>query len=242
MRQMWKEIPNTEGLYLISDKGRVFSVRSNRLLKRQYQSNGYERTELNINGVSKKYFVHRLVAEAFLPNPNNYPIVNHKDENPKNNCVDNLEWCTAKYNSNYGTCKERRVANTDYKRGADNPKSLKVYQFDLQGNFIAEYGSCREAAKATGLLANKISETRSGKRKQHGGFYWSDSREKFVYEARPNAQFRKGAILMIDSKGNVIKRYETPRELEKDGFRQISVNRVCRGERNTYKGYLFKHE
>ena len=108
----WKEIENTNGRYLVSDDGRVFSVLSNRIIKQQLNNTGYYRVELNINGVVKRLLVHRIVAKAFIPNPNNYEYVNHKDENHKNNHVDNLEWCTPKYNTNYGTCIQRRVLHT----------------------------------------------------------------------------------------------------------------------------------
>ena len=69
----------------------------------------YKRVNLCINGVGHKKTIHRLVAEAFIPNPNNYPCINHKDENKENNNANNLEWCTYKYNSNYGTCRERTL-------------------------------------------------------------------------------------------------------------------------------------
>lgn len=100
----WKPIEKYDGLYLISDDGKIFSVRSNKLLKPQIQKTGYIKIEFNIDGKHKKEYIHRLVAEAFIPNPNNYPIINHKDENPQNNCVDNLEWCTYQYNTSYGNC------------------------------------------------------------------------------------------------------------------------------------------
>lgn len=238
---MWKEIPNTDGLYLISDDGKVFSVRSNRLIKNQLSNKGYYRVELNFSGKAEKYSVHRLVAEAFIPNPDNLPEVNHKDENPLNNHVSNLEWCTHLYNVNYGT----RVARIQSKRqtpmGADNSQSIRVYQFDLNGNFIAEYGSCGEAGRETGLRAASVARAARGKRKQYAGFYWNDKKE-FLYNGVRNQKFKQGAILKCDMDGNVIKRYERSLDLKADGYNQISVNRVCRGERNTYKGYKWMHE
>ena len=238
---MWKEIPNTDGLYLISDDAKVFSVRSNRLLKPYLQANGYWRLELNIGGKHKKYFLHRLVAEAFVPNPNGYPIINHKDENPSNNRADNLEWCTHKYNSNYGTCQERIQSHRRTPSGADNPQSIRVYQYTLDGEFIAEYGSCGEAGRETGLRASSIARAVNGSRRQYAGFYWSDKKE-FSFSKEINAQFRNGAILKCDENGNVVKRYETPLQLKQDGYNQIPINRVCRGERKTYKGFHWRHE
>lgn len=238
---MWKEIPNTDGLYLISDDGKVFSTRSNKVLKNQRMKNGYWRIELNFNGRYERHSIHRLVAESFVPNPNNYPCVNHKDENPSNNHASNLEWCTHKYNSNYGTCQERIKKHRQSPKGADNPQSIRVYQYSLDGKFIAQYGSCGEAGRVTGLRSSSIARAANGSRKQYAGFYWSDKKE-FLYDSTYEQHFKKGAILKCDAEGNVIKRYETSLQLREDGYRQISVNRVCRGERKTYKGYAWKHE
>ena len=87
----WKPIENYDGLYLISDEGKIFSVRTEKILRTDINRAGYERVELNVNGIAQKHSVHRLVAENFIPNPDNLPCVNHKDENPRNNHADNLE-------------------------------------------------------------------------------------------------------------------------------------------------------
>ena len=110
MKEMWKDIKNYEGLYQVSNFGRVRSYpnkfHKDFLIMSQVIINGYYSVGLNKNGKKKLRFVHRLVAEAFIPNPDNLPQVGHKDENNFktgdgcNNCVDNLEWCTAKENSN----------------------------------------------------------------------------------------------------------------------------------------------
>ena len=236
----WKEIPDTDGLYLISDAGKVFSVRNNRILKNQRLQNGYWRIELNINGEYKRHFIHRLVAENFLPNPDNLPCVNHKDENPSNNHVSNLEWCTHQYNMNYGTCIERRVKNRPKKESSDYYWSKKVYQFDLEGNFIAEYGSFAEAARNIEGSDNCIKKVVNGIMKKYKGYYWN-TEKVFNYNPEKIHGLKKGAILQLEN-GKVINRYANGNELEKAGFNQISVNRVCRGERNTYKGYMWKHE
>lgn len=178
---------------------------------------------------------------AFIPNPDNLPFVNHKDENPKNNHVDNLEWCTPKYNSNYGTQIERRLAHTVKKFGADNARSKAVYQFDLDGNFIAEYGSGYEAERATGLSAGVIRKVCKGIMKSFGGYYWSDTKE-FNYNPEITLHLRKGVVLMYDLNGNFIKRYETSNELKADGFPTTQVSRVVNGVRKSYKGYVFKRE
>lgn len=108
----WKDIKGYEGLYQISNKGRVKSLGNNKSRKEKIRdgkidNNGYKRIGLCKNGKEKKYKIHRLVAQAFLPNPDNLPVVNHKDENKLNNNVENLEWCTQEYNCNYGSRNEK---------------------------------------------------------------------------------------------------------------------------------------
>jgi hypothetical protein len=142
---------------------------------------------------------------------------------------------------NYGTRTERIIAHRDARRGADNSQSIKVYQYTLEGDFIAEYGSCGEAGRQTGLRWSSIARAARGERKQYAGFYWNDKKE-FLYNGVRNQKFKQGAILKCDMDGNVIKRYERSLDLKADGYSQISVNRVCRGERKSYKGYEWKHE
>ena len=118
----WKPVVGYEGLYEVSNKGNVRSIdrevnQSNgsighykgKMLKGEYDKQGYKRYRLSKNSKSKKIFAHQLVAIAFIPNPypERYKFVNHKDETHNNNCVENLEWCDAKYNNNYGTFKQR---------------------------------------------------------------------------------------------------------------------------------------
>lgn len=119
--EFWKDIEGYEGLYQVSNLGRVrsldrvvegksSSVRLHRgkILSPGVNSTGYYMVVLHKDGGGRAYTVHRLVSNTFIPNPYNYPYVNHKDENKLNNSVDNLEWCTVKYNTNYGTANLRR--------------------------------------------------------------------------------------------------------------------------------------
>lgn len=103
MKEVWKDIPMYEGIYEVSTFGRVRSKVTGSITIGYPNHKGYLRAYIYLNGMMKKEFVHRLVAITFLPNPNNYPQVNHKDEDKTNNRVDNLEWCTCEYNNNYGT-------------------------------------------------------------------------------------------------------------------------------------------
>ena len=110
----------------------------------------------------KKFLIHRLVAEAFINNPDNLPCVNHKDENKHNNHVDNLEWCTNKYNLNYGSRNER----------IRNSLSKKVYQYTLDGEFVREWESTNECGR-NGYNQGKIASCCRGEIKTHKGYRWS---------------------------------------------------------------------
>lgn len=188
--EIWKDISNYEGLYQVSNLGRVKSleriiIRKNnkqlsikeKILKPQNMKN-YKFVRLSKNNETKQHFIHRLVAQAFLDNQHNYNEVNHKDENPSNNIVSNLEWCSHKYNMNYGTINIRRaITEKNTKKGRVynynhncNHKGKKVVQYDLQGNFIKEWKSIAEASKT--LKLNKIWEVCNNKRNKCGNFIW----------------------------------------------------------------------
>ena len=115
----WKNIIGYEGLYEVSNIGNVRNVRRNTLLKLS-KNQGYIQVHLYKNGIRTGLKVHRLVAEAFIPNADNLPQVNHKDEDKTNNSVDNLEWCDHKYNVNYGHRTENAI-NTRVKNGYADP-------------------------------------------------------------------------------------------------------------------------
>ena len=109
-----KDIKDYEGLYAITEDGEVFSYRRQRFLSPCKTKEGYLVTTLSKNNRKKRFLIHRLVAEAYIPNPNNYPQVNHKDENKQNNKIENLEWITPKDNINYGTHNERVIKAQSY--------------------------------------------------------------------------------------------------------------------------------
>ena len=111
MKEIWVDVKGYEGLYQISNIGRVKSYhydKNGKILKLQINEDGYYKVTLNKNKNKKTYSVHRLVAIHFIDNPNNYSEINHKDENKQNNNFENLEWCSRKYNVNYGTGRKRQ--------------------------------------------------------------------------------------------------------------------------------------
>ena len=159
IKEIWKDKKDYEGHYQVSNFGRVKSIKfgKERILKPVTNSSGYLLVELYKNNIKKKYSVHRLVAEAFIPNPYNLPQVNHKDENKLNNNVDNLEWCTNEYNINYGTRTERY--------------SKPVLQYTLDGEFVREWPSARECGR-NGFNQGSVSACCRGELKKHKGYIW----------------------------------------------------------------------
>lgn len=122
-KQIWKDISGYEGKYQVSNTGKIRSLNylhtgKTKVLKSNTNKDGYRTITLKNNHKCKTYFIHRLVAQAFITNPLNLPQVNHKDEDKTNNTVWNLEWCTPEYNSNYGTRNER-ISNS--LKGKNNP-------------------------------------------------------------------------------------------------------------------------
>ena len=116
----FKSVEGYEGLYAVSNAGRILGLKRNRFRKLDESNDGYLQVALCKDGDYKVFLVHRLVARAFIPNPNNFPQVNHKDCNKKNNLVDNLEWCTGKQNMKHARM-HGRSGNLDFGFGEVNP-------------------------------------------------------------------------------------------------------------------------
>lgn len=192
MEEIWKDIEGYEGKYQVSNLGRVRSLNYNhtgeiKLLKQYTNKKGYKQVELSKNGKGKNYLVHRLVTIAFIPNPNNLPIINHKDENPSNNNVNNLEWCTYEYNVNYGTAIKRGSENRkgeknpNYgKKGKYHPKSKPILMYDKEGNFIRHFECVRDTNKYFGKKnAHKnVSSCLIGETKTAYGYIFRYAEEK----------------------------------------------------------------
>jgi hypothetical protein len=132
------------------------------MLLKQKNTQGYMSVVLWNNNKRKDVKVHRIVAEAFIPNPNNYPVINHKDENPSNNKVENLEWCTQQYNVTYGSAIQKRIKN--------NPKVKPVVMLNIDGVVEMEFENSSDAARYVGgnssnvwAVCNKRAKTYKGK-------------------------------------------------------------------------------
>ena len=156
-----KDIKGYEGRYAITSCGKVWSYYRNRFMKPETTKNGYNRVILfDSNGNKKHFFVHRLVAEAYLPNPYNLPCVNHKDEVRTNNYLNNLEWCDYSYNNQYG----------DRIKKVSDKTSKKVKQMTMDGIVIKVWDSAAEASRELGIC--QVYRAANGARKSAGGYKW----------------------------------------------------------------------
>lgn len=175
-KEVWKDVKGYEGLYQVSNLGRIKSVRKNMILSPFINTRGRYQARFKVKGKIARPFIHRLVAEAFISNPNNLPEINHKDENKLNNNVSNLEWCTTKYNSNYGT-RNKRIGESNRKNGTYDrqakERSYIINQYDLNGNFIKQWKSATEIQRAMGYLKSNILRCCHGKTKTAYGYKWS---------------------------------------------------------------------
>lgn len=172
-KEQWKDIEGYEGLYQVSDRGRIKSFNYMNTGKTGYirpgkHRLGYLQIRLAKNGVRKTYYLHRLVAEAFIPNPDNLPEVNHKDEDKTNNQVENLEWCNHRYNVCYGTAIKRTS-----EKNFNGKKTIPVCQYTLEGKLVKIWSSATEAERQTDFNQAHICDCCNGKRKKHKGFIWS---------------------------------------------------------------------
>lgn len=159
-----KPVIGYEGLYEVTDTGLVYSVRSKKYLSQKKRSDGYMEVNLWRNNFGQSFLVHRLVAEAFIPMVSGLEQINHKDENKSNNNAENLEWCNAKYNSNYGTNRKRGV----YTRRSRQSNCRKVKCVETSN----VYESIQLATSMTGVHNTNISRVLKGERNTAGGFHW----------------------------------------------------------------------
>lgn len=178
MNEQWKDVKGFEGVYQVSNCGRVRSLDhydsngvsmilyKGRIRKQKTIAGGYLAVMLK----RKNYYVHRLVAEAFLPNPENKPQVNHLDEDKTNNHVSNLEWCTSKENMNHHDL-PKRIGKRKRGKVINNKP---IAQFTLDGVEVARYDSALDAHRKTGIDFSAIRKVVKGVYRQTGGFVWRE--------------------------------------------------------------------
>lgn len=257
--EIWKDVIGYEGLYQISNYGRVYSVpRKNRgrsfgggfVIPRLWNNRPYYQVYLSKKGIPKRWAIHRLVALHFIPNPNGYPVVNHIDENPSNNRADNLEWCTQKYNCNYGTRVERIKANM--------PQNKEVYQMTMDSQIIATYPTIQDAARQTGISAGHICSVCKGDREYANGYKWRYADEELYQQAIHNLADKQTKskesrrtlfmekhsrrIAQYDKSGNLIREYSGIREItELHGYKSPCIYNCCNGKLKNAYGYVWRY-
>lgn len=189
IKEEWRDIIGYENLYQCSNLGRIKSLGngksknpklSKERILNQSICKGYCLVGLCKEGKRKMYQVHRIVATTFLPNPENLPQVNHKDENPQNNMVSNLEFCDAKYNANYATRNEKlsiankgKVLSQETKNKLSKAQSKPILQFNREGTkIIGKYNSATQASNELNINQDNITKCCRGKLKVVGGYRW----------------------------------------------------------------------
>lgn len=251
--EIWRDIAGYEGCYQVSNIGRVRSLdryvftvgnpnKKRRIhgkilnLSRRMSNGepGYLYVNLSKNGDDKLYTVHRLVAEAFIPNPDNLPCINHKDEDKSNNRVSNLEWCTIKYNNNYGTARKR-----------SSIKMMRaVLKFDLDGNIIKRYDSLSIAAKEENIEKGNIANVcvgRNGKLTLNNYIFMYEEdymKNGFVGYKNPRAK----QVNQYDLDGNFIRTFDSVAlAYESTGNKTVNgaanITAVCKGRQKSAYGY-----
>lgn len=165
--EVWKQIPGYNDKYEVSNLGRVRNTETGHVLSSLKSGQGYRSVwlyDLTLKTNRKRWIVlvHRLVAEAFVPNPRGFTEINHKDEDKTNNAANNLEWCDRKYNCNYGTLQVRRSAKA----------KIPVLQYDKTGVFLKEWASPVDAMRALNIDRTSIYKCCAGKLRSAGGFIW----------------------------------------------------------------------
>lgn len=150
-KEIWKDIPEYEGLYQVNQWGDIYSLISNKRLKYSISNDGYKQYNLFNKGKRKVMLAHRAVALAFIPNPNNYPVVNHKDENKENCYVDNLEWCDVLYNNTYNGKNDKINRNNLERFGKE------FYVYDLNFNLLGKFKGVKKFVREHDLSSGNFS-------------------------------------------------------------------------------------
>lgn len=223
--EVWKDIAEFDGYYQVSNYGRVRRSDNHRIKASPLNAYGYPQVNLYKNGKAHLRRVHRLVAMAFIPNPNNLPMINHKDEVPTNNNVDNLEWCDAKYNVNYGGGNKKRALS----------HSKVVLQYSLSGELIREWTSATEAARELGFPQSGINWCclRRPKHNSCKGYIWryKDDKSPVV--------FKNGKrVVQMDESGKVIREFSNITSAVKEtGILATSISNCLHGRSSLAGGY-----
>ncbi len=219
--EIWKDIPDFKGFYLVSNYGRVKTVSRKRMVTalnvsekiKKHLDNGHGYLSVHLYKNNKLYirYVHRLVASAFIPNPLNFPCVNHRDENKTNNSIINLEWCSYDYNNKYGTARFRLEKA---RRNNGNIRSVDMY--DLKGNFLKHY-ECAFDVEKDGLSRRGVYGVCYGRSRSYKGCVFRFSGEPFSYrETDKHKKGEKKEVIKTNRDGIVVCIYPSIKKAEKE--------------------------
>lgn len=244
-QEIWKvypefpfiEVSNLGGVrtidHFVVGKDRKRRLIKGHILKQQFTQKGYLQVEFSVDGKTIHRKVHRMVAITFISNPNNYPEINHKDCNPKNNAVSNLEWCTHQYNNAY---KEK------FGKSPAEVSGRPVFAINLRTLEILYFESQAEAARETGVSNQLINAVIHGRKKTAGGFWFTENESEITEEKlrEIKASMRSYPIIAINLDTFEVLRFES----QSEAARQLSINKgnissVIRGDRNRVGGYWF---
>lgn len=243
--EIWKPIRGYDNIYEVSNLGRVrrianidknneiIKLRKERIIKPFLRKDGYLSVSLSIHGKVEKKLLHRLVAEAFLQNPDNLPIINHKDEIRTNDNVDNLEWCTYSYNITYGNARVKWLSKV-----INGTKSKPVCQFDKDGNLIKEYPSAHEAARQLNITVSGIISCCLNYKKYNkcGGYLW-----KYKNDLKDIIAVKR--IFQMTKEGIILNAYYGITEAEKKtGILRTAIANCLAKRSKSAGGYLWKME
>lgn len=253
MKEEFRWVKGFEGYYMISNLGRVYSFPHYDDMMRKHgghflstqinHSNGYEMAHLMLNGKRTAKYVHIIVAESFIPNPLHKKEVDHIDTNKTNNRLDNLRWCTRSENCRneitYARMVESKRINPRY--GDKNPSSRRVAQYDSNGNFIAEFESCGDAFRKTGISRDSIQQCASGKRKFGSSYIWKYTTEaKCSSKKTDNYSYEKKAVCQYNLNGELISEYISISDAAKSINRSKSSIKQAIRTNGTSGGYKWK--
>ena len=244
MIEIWKSIEGYEGIYEISSLGRVKSLSrekimpngticftKEKILKQNRNINGYISISLYKNNKCHAFRIHRLVAKAFIENPNKFSEVNHKDENKENNKYINLEWCDKTYNNNYGTKKQRQI----------DTRSKTIYQYDINGYLIREWNNISEASNK-GYSRECIYKCAIGSNIIHKDSFWSyEKHNKEYFIEKLNKKLNKRKIIQYDLDGNFIKIWESVNQIHNElGYDKSCISECLNNKRKYTHNSIFK--
>ena len=244
--EIWKDIEGYEGLYQVSNRGRVkslsrkvtnamFSINEH-FVKVVDNGNGYKSVSLWKDNKGKHFYVHRLVALAFVPNYNGYKYINHKDEDKSNNDVSNLEWCTAKYNCNYGN-HTKKLKKSYILNGNNRP--IDVY--DMKGTFLKTFDCSNDVCRELNIGRRALYSVCQGVVKSSKGYRFAFHGEELKPYEQKNKK-RHVSVFKYDSEGYLSSCYDSMRDAEREnnlhrGF--LRMNNIRHNGNIVKNGYRY---